>query len=227
MTRGWRRAQIADRARGADVVYLGEQHDNPTHHAHQRAVVEALVARGVRPALGVRDARGGPASGCRSGARRGAPGRGPGRAPALARPRLAGPRHVPAALRDRRARRSCRSSRSTSIRRCRAASPARDWHRSARGRGARLPASRRHRARGGHRRRHSRGPLRPLARGAAAHHGRRLACAQRHDGPAARRRARPRASRSWSSSGAATRPRAAFPPSSPPFVPARASSSST
>ena len=43
---------IADRARGADVVYLGEQHDNPTHHAHQRAVLEALVARGVRPALG-------------------------------------------------------------------------------------------------------------------------------------------------------------------------------
>ena len=43
---------IADRARGADVVYLGEQHDNPTHHSHQRAVVEALVARGVRPALG-------------------------------------------------------------------------------------------------------------------------------------------------------------------------------
>ena len=42
---------IADRARGADVVYLGEQHDNPTHHSHQRAVVEALVARGVRPAL--------------------------------------------------------------------------------------------------------------------------------------------------------------------------------
>jgi uncharacterized iron-regulated protein len=42
---------IADRARGADVVYLGEQHDNPTHHSHQRAVVEALVARGGRPAL--------------------------------------------------------------------------------------------------------------------------------------------------------------------------------
>jgi uncharacterized iron-regulated protein len=42
---------IADRARRADVVYLGEQHDNPTHHSHQRAVVEALVARGVRPAL--------------------------------------------------------------------------------------------------------------------------------------------------------------------------------
>jgi len=43
---------IADRARGADVVYLGEQHDNPTHHSHQRAVLEALVARGARPALG-------------------------------------------------------------------------------------------------------------------------------------------------------------------------------
>ena len=43
--------RIAERARRADVVYLGEQHDNPAHHAHQRAVVEALVARGVRPAL--------------------------------------------------------------------------------------------------------------------------------------------------------------------------------
>ena len=42
---------IAERARGTDVVYLGEQHDNPTHHSHQRAVVEALVARGARPAL--------------------------------------------------------------------------------------------------------------------------------------------------------------------------------
>ena len=42
---------IGARAAGADVVYLGEQHDNPAHHAHQRAVVEALVARGVRPAL--------------------------------------------------------------------------------------------------------------------------------------------------------------------------------
>ena len=49
---GWAARVIADRARGADVVYLGEQHDNPTHHSHQRAVLEALVARGARPALG-------------------------------------------------------------------------------------------------------------------------------------------------------------------------------
>lgn len=43
--------EVAGRARGADVVYLGEQHDNPAHHAHQREIVEALLAMGARPVL--------------------------------------------------------------------------------------------------------------------------------------------------------------------------------
>ena len=42
---------IADLARSADVVYLGEQHDNPQHHANQRAVLDALAARDLRPAV--------------------------------------------------------------------------------------------------------------------------------------------------------------------------------
>lgn len=44
-------ARIAALARGADVIYLGESHDNPAHHAHQRAVLDALAARGAKPAL--------------------------------------------------------------------------------------------------------------------------------------------------------------------------------
>jgi uncharacterized iron-regulated protein len=43
--------RIARLARDADVIYLGEQHDNPEHHAQQRAVVGALVSEGMRPAL--------------------------------------------------------------------------------------------------------------------------------------------------------------------------------
>lgn len=39
-------------ARGADVVYLGEDHDNPSHHERQRAALAALVAAGARPAVG-------------------------------------------------------------------------------------------------------------------------------------------------------------------------------
>jgi uncharacterized iron-regulated protein len=42
---------VAGLARGADIVYLGEQHDNPAHHAHQREILEALLAMGIRPAL--------------------------------------------------------------------------------------------------------------------------------------------------------------------------------
>lgn len=42
---------VADRARGAHVIYLGEQHDNPHHHVHQRQILEALLARGGRPAV--------------------------------------------------------------------------------------------------------------------------------------------------------------------------------
>jgi uncharacterized iron-regulated protein len=42
---------VAARARDRDVVYLGEAHDNPHHHAGQAAVVRALVAAGTRPAV--------------------------------------------------------------------------------------------------------------------------------------------------------------------------------
>lgn len=42
---------IASRARAAEVVYLGEVHDNPHHHGHQRRVLEAMLEGGERPAL--------------------------------------------------------------------------------------------------------------------------------------------------------------------------------
>lgn len=35
-------ADFIDRARGADIVVLGEIHDNPTHHANQAEIVRAL-----------------------------------------------------------------------------------------------------------------------------------------------------------------------------------------
>jgi uncharacterized iron-regulated protein len=42
---------VAGRAMGAQVVYLGESHDNPRHHAAQARVLEAMLAGGARPAL--------------------------------------------------------------------------------------------------------------------------------------------------------------------------------
>ncbi len=42
---------VAARARGAEVIYLGEEHDNPYHHLHQRQILEAMLAAGARPAL--------------------------------------------------------------------------------------------------------------------------------------------------------------------------------
>jgi len=42
---------VAARVRGAEVVYLGEVHDNPHHHAAQTRVLEAILATGARPAL--------------------------------------------------------------------------------------------------------------------------------------------------------------------------------
>jgi uncharacterized iron-regulated protein len=44
--------RVAARARGAEVVYLGERHDNPDHHAAQTRVLQALLAGGARPAVG-------------------------------------------------------------------------------------------------------------------------------------------------------------------------------
>jgi uncharacterized iron-regulated protein len=43
--------RVAAAAADAQVIYLGEQHDNPAHHRHQRAVLEALLAEGVRPSV--------------------------------------------------------------------------------------------------------------------------------------------------------------------------------
>jgi uncharacterized iron-regulated protein len=42
---------VATRARGAEVVYLGELHDSPQHHAIQARVLEALLGDGGRPAV--------------------------------------------------------------------------------------------------------------------------------------------------------------------------------
>jgi uncharacterized iron-regulated protein len=43
--------QLAERAAAADVVLLGEKHDNPDHHRLQAWVIEAMVALGQRPAI--------------------------------------------------------------------------------------------------------------------------------------------------------------------------------
>jgi uncharacterized iron-regulated protein len=42
---------VAARARRAEVVYLGELHDNPQHHAIQVRILEALLGDGARPAV--------------------------------------------------------------------------------------------------------------------------------------------------------------------------------
>ncbi|ACN15683.1 hypothetical protein HRM2_25890 [Desulforapulum autotrophicum HRM2] len=36
----------------ADVIYLGEKHDNPEHHRLQRRIIQALIAKGKHPQLG-------------------------------------------------------------------------------------------------------------------------------------------------------------------------------
>jgi uncharacterized iron-regulated protein len=43
--------RIAARARDAEVIYLGEMHDNPAHHRIQAAVLAAIVDAGARPAV--------------------------------------------------------------------------------------------------------------------------------------------------------------------------------
>jgi len=47
------REQLVQRMLAARVVYLGEKHDSGRHHAIQRELLEELVARGARPALGL------------------------------------------------------------------------------------------------------------------------------------------------------------------------------
>ncbi|MBB4312283.1 ChaN family lipoprotein [Roseospira marina] len=56
-------AAVANRLRGADVVLLGEKHDNPDHHRAQAWILEGLVTAGRRPALVLEmlDSRQGPA----------------------------------------------------------------------------------------------------------------------------------------------------------------------
>lgn len=39
--------EVTERAAGADVVFLGETHDNPTHHARQASLAAALKPRAV------------------------------------------------------------------------------------------------------------------------------------------------------------------------------------
>jgi len=43
---------LYERMAQADVVYLGEKHDNPRHHALQLQALQTLLERGLRPALG-------------------------------------------------------------------------------------------------------------------------------------------------------------------------------
>jgi uncharacterized iron-regulated protein len=45
--------EFVDRLREVDAICVGEQHSNPHHHWAQLQVVEALVARGERAALGM------------------------------------------------------------------------------------------------------------------------------------------------------------------------------
>ena len=42
---------MADIAAARDFVLLGEKHDNPDHHRLQAWMIDALVARGRRPAI--------------------------------------------------------------------------------------------------------------------------------------------------------------------------------
>ncbi len=44
---------LLDELAGADVIYLGEKHDQPEHHRLQLSVIKALVDRGLKPAIGL------------------------------------------------------------------------------------------------------------------------------------------------------------------------------
>lgn len=43
--------KVAEVGGAAEVIYLGEVHDNPHHHAHQTRILAALLAEGRRPAV--------------------------------------------------------------------------------------------------------------------------------------------------------------------------------
>jgi uncharacterized iron-regulated protein len=44
--------QLLAQMQDADVIYLGERHDNPRHHAIQAEIINQLLAAGRRPVLG-------------------------------------------------------------------------------------------------------------------------------------------------------------------------------
>ena len=44
-------ASVAELARAADVVGIGEAHDNPTHHTLQSLLLERMIGAGERPAV--------------------------------------------------------------------------------------------------------------------------------------------------------------------------------
>ena len=44
---------LLDELAGADVIYLGEKHDQPEHHRLQVSIIKALVDRGLKPAIGL------------------------------------------------------------------------------------------------------------------------------------------------------------------------------
>ena len=44
--------QLIERASGADVIYLGERHDNTEHHRIQLQIVQSLLDRKLQPVLG-------------------------------------------------------------------------------------------------------------------------------------------------------------------------------
>ncbi len=46
------REAVLARAATADVIYLGENHDNARHHQLQLEIISALLERGIRPAIG-------------------------------------------------------------------------------------------------------------------------------------------------------------------------------
>jgi uncharacterized iron-regulated protein len=43
---------LVDHLLQADVIYLGEKHNNPEHHRLQNKIIQALIAKGKRPQLG-------------------------------------------------------------------------------------------------------------------------------------------------------------------------------
>ena len=46
------KSELIEKMLSMDVIYLGEKHDNAAHHQHQLWVIEQLLAKGERPAIG-------------------------------------------------------------------------------------------------------------------------------------------------------------------------------